>query len=365
MRFCSVSRRALLAISILVSVLLLGLASESQAVDRLRVTVGDTTGYPGQENSVITVFLTNTSDAIRAFTVHLILNRNDVANFQTNLDTALDTTFWRCVGYDGLGKCNDSEAVDSPYIYPWDMMHVDSTPVNVGSLDTVGTLISGWESVESRSVYTGGLGLDIKVTAYAYQNGYHPPLYPQQGGVLFRLRADIFPIPPEMIDRSVGILVDVGNKPYFGFSTPAGVSIGWIQVPKPDTSYYMCTAPVPPPGSGCYTWTKKHSWECPTGGCDSVGIDTIYVATLDTANVKIYDGQLQVLDFMCGDCNNSASVTIGDISVLIDHLFITGVALDPIAPCDANCSGDITIGDVMALIDRLFVSGSPLCCEAR
>jgi hypothetical protein len=73
-----------------------------------------------------------------------------------------------------------------------------------------------------------------------------------------------------------------------------------------------------------------------------------------------------------GDANNLGGdePTIGDISVLIDALFITGTC-DGVIPCvaeaDINQSGgpeptcdDITIGDISILIDYLFITGSSL-----
>jgi hypothetical protein len=55
--------------------------------------------------------------------------------------------------------------------------------------------------------------------------------------------------------------------------------------------------------------------------------------------------------------------TIGDISRLIDHLFITGAPLECYQEADINQSGgrypiaeDITIGDISMLIDHLFIS---------
>ena len=69
-----------------------------------------------------------------------------------------------------------------------------------------------------------------------------------------------------------------------------------------------------------------------------------------------------------GDVNNDhADVpTIGDISMLIDALFITGncTKIACIAEADANQSGGanptcaaLTIGDVSILIDCLFITG--------
>jgi len=70
-----------------------------------------------------------------------------------------------------------------------------------------------------------------------------------------------------------------------------------------------------------------------------------------------------------GDANNSGDdePTIGDVSTLIDLLFISGIPLECWAEGDINQSGgadpdrdDITIGDVSILIDYLFITGSSL-----
>jgi hypothetical protein len=70
-----------------------------------------------------------------------------------------------------------------------------------------------------------------------------------------------------------------------------------------------------------------------------------------------------------GDVNDAGGdePTIGDVSVLIDHLFVTGVSLGCLQEADVNQSGgrypiveDITIGDISVLIDHLFISGVTL-----
>lgn len=386
MWFCSVNRWTCTAASILVLILLLALAPQSQAVERLRVRVADTTGSPGQHNSVVTVYLNNTFDDIAAFTLHLILTRNDIANFQTDMDTVIDTTYWKewcwhCTHWNGTtcvdsAQSQDTCAVDFPTSQPknWDFILVDTVEAFSGNFDTVGTLIGGWEQVDSRAVSTGDLGLDIKLTAIADKSsvpGQKPPIHPQQGGVLFKLLADIFPIPDSQLDREVGVVVDVAWKPYFVFSTPDGQAIGWVSVPVPDSNYYMCTSPEPPPGTGCYVWTKVHKWECPDGVCDSIAIDTIEVARLDSTQVKVINGKITVSSWVCGDCNGLGAPpnqrTISDIALLVDHLFINGSPITPVERCNTNCSTEVpvrlTIGDVATLVDRLFVSGHKMCCE--
>lgn len=70
-----------------------------------------------------------------------------------------------------------------------------------------------------------------------------------------------------------------------------------------------------------------------------------------------------------GDANADGRYlpTISDISTIIDHLFISGAALECYAEADVNQSGgsnpippDITIGDISMLVDNLFISGAPL-----
>ena len=386
MWFCSGSRRTCVAASVLVLILLLAFASESQAVESLRVRVGDTTASAGQENSVVTVYLNNTFDDIAAFTLHLMLTRNDIASFQNDLDTVIDTTYWKewcwhCTQWNGAtcvdsSQAQDTCAVDFPDTQPWDFILVDTTEAYLGNFDTVGTLISGWEQVDSRAVSTGELGLDIKVTAIADKSKpttHHPPIHPQMGGVLFRLLADVFPIPDTQLDREVGIEVDVAVKEYFVLSTPVGEAIGWISIPVPDTNYYMCDN-WDPTFTYCVDSTKVHEWECPVGGCDFVVIDTIEVAQLDPTKVKVFNGKIEVLGWKCGDCNgdgqpgpNGPDPTLGDIMLMVDHLFISGTPIVPEERCNVNCSTespvDLTLGDIMVLVDRLFITQTRMCCE--
>ncbi len=68
---------------------------------------------------------------------------------------------------------------------------------------------------------------------------------------------------------------------------------------------------------------------------------------------------------MVGDVNGIGgdTPTIGDVSLLIDHLFITGTMPACIAEADINQSGgpnpttdDLSIGDISILIDHLFIT---------
>jgi hypothetical protein len=70
-----------------------------------------------------------------------------------------------------------------------------------------------------------------------------------------------------------------------------------------------------------------------------------------------------------GDVNGDLGYepTIGDVSMLISHLFVDGYPIECFLEADINQSGgigatssDLTIGDISMLIDYLFVSGTPI-----
>ena len=89
--------------------------------------------------------------------------------------------------------------------------------------------------------------------------------------------------------------------------------------------------------------------------------------------VDAFEAIHQVFEECCqgkvGDVNGIGgdTPTIGDIALLIDHLFISGAPINCIKEADVNQSGgaqpaedDLSIGDVSLLIDHLFISGTPL-----
>ena len=365
MRFGSKEKRACLTVLFLLLVSMLTIVPGSQAVERVRLTVGDTTGAAGELNSAITVTLTNPFDNIPAFNIWIRLSQPGIAQFQTELDTIIDSTYWVC-STGTPENCSEWVAVDFPDQNPYDSIHIDTVEALVGSFDTVGTRISGWELVDARAIIDGADGLDIRVSAIADRAsvpGTHPPLSPGTG-VLFRLLADILPIPASQEERTVTVYVDPSWKENFSVSDAAGNAIGWVVVEVPDTNYYMCTLPDP---EGCLQYTKVPKWDCPPEGCDSVYIGVDYSTVFDDTQVALFPGELTVDSWMCGDVTGEGNVSIGDVSRIIDHLFITYPVIDPKEPGNTNCSTEIpvvlTIGDISALIDHLFINQQPLCCQ--
>jgi|GEM_PF-5175010 len=86
-----------------------------------------------------------------------------------------------------------------------------------------------------------------------------------------------------------------------------------------------------------------------------------------------YTMTIDALDYCCqgrvGNANGEGGEepTIGDISAMVDQLFISGQPVSCLPEADVNQSGgyfptsdDITIGDISILIDHLFVTGVTL-----
>lgn len=349
--------------TVLVIALVGGLSSTASALPDIIVTVGDTTGNPGQINSAITVYLDNFKDTIAAFELWLQLDRPDILKFQTDTVTVIDTFYWKC-DLGSYPNCNHEVATDSAHAQ---RVEIDTVQAVVGSLDTAGTLISGWQLVTTRSV--SGTPYDIKIIGLADDNsvpGTKMGIRPQQGGVLFRLRGDILNVPPEQQDRTAIIKPNADViQGLFNFSRPNGTAIGIKTIIGPDTNYYRCNAWVPPhpPNNQCLQWVKV-----PGAPYDSMIVTIDTTGVLDTAKMWLFSGSLTALGgWVCGNVDGDlpANCDIADLSYQIAYMFLNGPAPIPLVVGNTDCSSDglIDIADLTALIDYLYISLNPLCCS--
>lgn len=332
-------------------------AEKAQAqIPDLVVTIGDTVGTPGEQNSVISVYLTNTSHEVVAFELWIRVGRLDLFKFQTDTVPLVDTTYWDCTQYSGP-NCIDSTGVQQNQ--PYDFIHVDTVQAVVGSVDTAGTAVSGWDKIDARSIT--GDPFDIKVTGFKNLTGPTLPGLPPNNNprLLFRLLADINYIPDTMTDRTGQIFVDPFLT-HFSFSDPEGNSIGLTQVQVIDTSYYRCTAWLPPDNQVCLNYQKV-----PGAPYDSMKVDTFFTPILDTNEVKLFDGSLTVLEGGCGNVDGSpdGGVDISDLTILIDHLFISNNPLPNEGAANVDCQGGVDISDLTVMIDHLFINNNPFCCS--
>jgi hypothetical protein len=65
--------------------------------------------------------------------------------------------------------------------------------------------------------------------------------------------------------------------------------------------------------------------------------------------------------FIRGDANGDGVINVSDAVHLINYLFISGPAPQPLAAGDANSDGLVNITDVVYLINYLFIDGPPPC----
>ena len=363
--------------------------SNAQIPD-LIITVGDTIGDPGNKNSVITVFLDNIFDTVAAFELWIRIGNPEILEFQTDEITVVDTTYWLCGEWNGSNcntwiamddsvsfwQCNQwsgEDCIDSilvPADSAWDMKYtadsvrIQVSDVLIGSFDTAGSLISGWEFVTSRSVF--GNGQDIKITAVADRftvPGTVPGIAPQQGGVLFRLLGDILCLPDTATLRTSPIIPDPFLE-HFSFPRPDGSSIGLSDSLRPDTNYWRCESWVPPDSTTCLQWTKVSGppW-------DSVAVELDTVTFLDPDKVWLISGSLTMLPGSCGTCGQldndpEGVIDLGDLTFLIAYLFLQGAVPDPLWTANMDCSlgqQPVDLGDLTTLIAYLFLDGPVPC----
>lgn len=86
---------------------------------------------------------------------------------------------------------------------------------------------------------------------------------------------------------------------------------------------------------------------------------SIVEAAVDGFDVTTYD--CTESSYICGDVDGNEIVTVSDAVFLIQHLFASGPAPDPIEAGDVDCSGLVTVSDAVYLINFLFAGGAAPC----
>ncbi|MGB8657520.1 MAG: dockerin type I repeat-containing protein [Candidatus Zixiibacteriota bacterium] len=88
------------------------------------------------------------------------------------------------------------------------------------------------------------------------------------------------------------------------------------------------------------------------------------VKALDTKMQSTLSNQTYILIFAGyrnGDANGDSVINVGDVVYLINYLFKSGPAPNPLAAGDATCNGIVDAGDVVYLINYLFKGGPSPC----
>jgi hypothetical protein len=104
------------------------------------------------------------------------------------------------------------------------------------------------------------------------------------------------------------------------------------------------------------TCTASHAWV-------ENGMYAVAVKAKDSFdNESGWSEPLSVAIFTSGDCNKDGFIDIGDVTYLINYLFLGDSAPEPMQAGDANCDGGVDIADAIYLINYLFIGGpSPSC----
>ncbi|MDH3891704.1 MAG: hypothetical protein OEV49_11520 [candidate division Zixibacteria bacterium] len=310
------------------------------------VDVGDVTAYPGEVVEV-PVYLSNYVDTIAGFNFWVQMDNPELMEFTTVMAEVVDTTYWLCTDWLDI-TCVDSMMVGGGGA--WDFYHVDTNDMLVGTLDTTGTLVSGWEWVDARSL--SGYGTDLNVAGIADLPGppVTPGVAPQESGLLIKLVGQVYDIPDTMTERTVNLLVQTSFLAHFNFSTPSGESIGIVCDSVPDTTFWYCTNWA---GDVCLNWTQV-----PGPPYDSISIDGYNInCHIDTSVVHVLDGSVTVLvpdPPVYGDADCSGSADISDLVYVVDHMFLGGPPMPCLENVDCDLDDLLTVTDLVCLVEWMF-----------
>ncbi|MDF1545556.1 MAG: S8 family serine peptidase [bacterium] len=102
------------------------------------------------------------------------------------------------------------------------------------------------------------------------------------------------------------------------------------------------------------TFTNGELYYWRVRGLDSAGLVSNYSAPF----------KFNFLTFQCGDIDGAQDgVTISDLTFLVDYLFNSGPAPDPLVAGSVNCDLEVDVSDLTAMVDYLFAGGAAPCCQ--
>ena len=384
MSFASQSRTLMQVIiaGLLAAVIAAPAGAESNNLPVLTLRVSDTVVNVGDTNAWISVFLTNFSDTVAGFSMMLLLDRQDLIEFRTDVeDTLIDTTWQYCKTW-VQGQCTQ-----------WKDTMIIDTVITTGAIDTTGTAMAGWELVSARSM--SGSGYECKITALADKLG--PPVRQglppsSQERALFRLKTRVYRDILDSNNPTVGIAI-IDNLNQTSFSNPSGNLIGVTTGSSIcDTLYLRCMERHPVTDS-CLEWlsttydlsdttvvdTFYRFWKCTNwvgGSCthwadttrllaDSIWIQPRPWTERNRLTTFYADGSLQIMfppPCVCGDANGDKAVNVGDAVFVINYIFKSG-PVPPNRDCaDPNNDGFVNVGDAVFTINYIFKGGTPPHC---
>jgi hypothetical protein len=275
-------------------------------IPELVLTVPDTTMPAGRTGALLNIYMDNYFDTIAGFQFVLVSERPDLVKFN----------------------------------------------FSNGGFDTTGTLVSGFEYVQS--INRAGDQSEIWFRCIAnlpFDTINTPGFPPQQGGVAVKIPVNTSssPNPDSGLTSILSITTPVD------FSDPWGKSIGVVTVTIYDTTYYLCNLWQ---NDTCLEWIEV---DPDSSGYDSIYVDTSLYGYLDTTVVILNDGSITVepSGLQC-DYDGSGKINVADVTSLVQCLFGTPPPeVCESVTCDPNGSGSLNVADLTYLVDYLFRGGPP------
>ncbi len=179
-------------------------------------------------------------------------------------------------------------------------------------------------------------------------------------------------------DAVIEINVQIVNNYYVNYapetpSVPTGKAVGVF-----DHSYEFSTSVIDPEADQVYyqwdwgdgeisewvgpfnsgeTGTGSHIWS-------AEGTYTVKVKAKDESGDEGPWSEVTEITLTgeCGDANGDGGINVGDAVHLLNFIFQSGDAPDPLDRGDANCDNSVNVGDAVQLINHIFKSGPQPGC---
>ncbi len=308
-RKSSIGGRGVSTFVILLFTVLSSVPFAEAQIPQLVLTVPDTAMQAGETGALLNIYIDNYFDTIAGFQFVLVSERPDLVTFNF-------------VDFDSSG------------------------------FDTAGTLVSGFEYVQS--IDRAGDQSKIWFRCIAnlpFDTVHNWGFPPQQGGVAVRIPVNTSsnPNPDSGLTSILSITTPVD------FADPWGKSIGVVTETLYDTLYFLCNLWQ---NDTCLEWIEVDPG---SSSYDSIYVDTSLYGYLDTTVVILNDGSvtIELPDLQC-DYDGNGKINVADVTLLVQCLFrLPHPEECETIECDADGSGSVNVADLTYLVYYLFRGGPP------
>ncbi len=311
-KFRKVLRTILLVMVCSLMLTAFGIQAETNDDVRLKLRVGYVFAYSGEQMVPIHVNLANYDDTVNVFSF-----------------------FFRA---------------DHPDLCSWQI-----------EIDTVGTLSSGWYSVQAIFVGMGANMLRVVGESQAPFGGPGEPLAPQESPLpLFLAHMAAATISDTTSNCQTQIHLLQQPTDLFVVLDNYGSPIGMTYTPYLDSNYYLCDAWDEIDPEQCLSWSQVSG-----PPYDSIAIYIDSIPNMDTNLVTIEPGTFTVV--RCGNFDGSSDnkINLADITAMISYVYLNGDEPPVLiaANVDASANGAVNLADITKLIGHVYMGTGPLSCE--